>query len=54
MNCLPPPKRWDRRFESHLRHGCLRLFCVCADLCALRRADLSARSPTDCVKDQET
>jgi hypothetical protein len=29
--------RWDRGFESHLRHGCfvcLRLFCVCVVLCA--------------------
>jgi hypothetical protein len=27
MNCLRSLGRWDRGFESHLRHGCL--VCVC-------------------------
>jgi hypothetical protein len=29
MNRLPPLVRWDRGFESHSRHGYLRLFWVC-------------------------
>jgi hypothetical protein len=36
MNSLRSLGRWDRRFESQLRHGCLvcmRLFCVCVVLC---------------------
>jgi hypothetical protein len=28
-HCLRPLERWDRGFESHSRHGCLCLFCVC-------------------------
>jgi hypothetical protein len=28
QDCLRPLERWDRGFESHLRHGCLCLFCV--------------------------
>jgi hypothetical protein len=53
MNCRRPLKRWDRGFESQLRYGCFRLFCVCVVLCVqvaeLRRADPRPRSPTDCV-----
>jgi hypothetical protein len=42
MNCLRPLEHWDRWFEFHSRHGCLRfsafvLFCV--QVVALRRAD---------------
>jgi hypothetical protein len=36
---------------------CMRLFCVsavCVQVAALRRADPRPRSPTGCVKDQET
>jgi hypothetical protein len=33
---------------------CVRLFCVCLQAAALRLADPRPRSPTDCVKDQET
>jgi hypothetical protein len=35
MNCLRSLERWDRGFESNLRHGCLcmRLLCVCVVLC---------------------
>jgi hypothetical protein len=35
MNCFRSLESWDRRFESHSRHGCLcvHLFCVCAVLC---------------------
>jgi hypothetical protein len=35
MNCLYSLERWNRWFESHSRHGYLRvcLFCVCAVLC---------------------
>jgi hypothetical protein len=36
---------------------CVRLFCVCAACAqveALRRTDHHPRSPTDCVKYQET
>jgi hypothetical protein len=33
MNCLRPLKHWDRRVESHLRHGCLCAFILC--LCIL-------------------
>jgi hypothetical protein len=29
MKCLRPLEHWHRGFESHSRHGCLRLFCVC-------------------------
>jgi hypothetical protein len=29
MNCLRPFKHRNRGFESHSRHGCLRLFCLC-------------------------
>jgi hypothetical protein len=29
MHCLRSLEHWDRGFESHLKHGCLRLFCVC-------------------------
>jgi hypothetical protein len=29
MNCLLSLESWDRRFESHSRHRCLHLFCVC-------------------------
>jgi hypothetical protein len=28
MNCLRSLERWGHGFESHSRHGCLRLFCV--------------------------
>jgi hypothetical protein len=38
MNCLCPLKHWDRRIESHLRHGCQCVFilcvCVCCSVCA--------------------
>jgi hypothetical protein len=32
---LRPLERWDRRFESRLRHGCLRAFilCLCCFVC---------------------
>jgi hypothetical protein len=35
MNCLRSLERWDRGFESHSRHWCLRvrLFYVCVVLC---------------------
>jgi hypothetical protein len=31
MNCLRSLERWDRRFESHSRHGCLCSFILCAN-----------------------
>jgi hypothetical protein len=59
MNCLRPRKHGDRGFEPHLKHGYLYVFilCLCCPVCAgsgLARADPCPRSPTDCVKDQET
>jgi hypothetical protein len=58
MNCLRPLKHWDRGFESQSRHGCLCAFILlvlpCVQVEALRRAIPGPRSPTDCVKDQET
>jgi hypothetical protein len=37
MNCLRPLKNWYRGFECHLKHDvCVRLFSVCAVLCAGR------------------
>jgi hypothetical protein len=32
MNCLRPLKHWGRRFESHLRHGCVCMFILCCGL----------------------
>jgi hypothetical protein len=40
MDCLRPLKHSDRRFESHLRHGCLCTFILIP----------RPRSPTDFVK----
>jgi hypothetical protein len=31
--CYHSLEHCDREFESHSRHGCLRLFCVCVVLC---------------------
>jgi hypothetical protein len=47
-------ERWERGFESHLRHGCLFAFilCLCCSLCRKRPCDgmiPRPRSPTDCV-----
>jgi hypothetical protein len=33
MKRLRPLELWDRGFESHSRHECLGLFCVCVVLC---------------------
>jgi hypothetical protein len=33
MNCFRPLELWGRGFESHSRHACVRLFCVCVVLC---------------------
>jgi hypothetical protein len=33
LNYLRPLERWDRGFESHLRHGCLCAFCVLSCVC---------------------
>jgi hypothetical protein len=35
MICFRSVGRWNRGFESHSRHGCLRvrLFCICVVLC---------------------
>jgi hypothetical protein len=45
-------KHWDRGFESHLRHVCLRLFCV--QVAALRRADPpSKESYRLCVRNRK-
>jgi hypothetical protein len=46
MNCLRPLERWDRGFESHSRHGCLRLSCVYVNfvqVAALYQADPPSR-----------
>jgi hypothetical protein len=55
MNCLRPLKRWDRGFESHLKHGCLCAFTLfvlfCVQVAALRRADPpSKESYRRCIK----
>jgi hypothetical protein len=34
MNCFRPLERWDRGFESHLRHGCLCAFIMFVLFCA--------------------
>jgi hypothetical protein len=59
MNSLRPLKRWDRGFESLLRHGCLCAFIMylCCPVCRQRpcgRLIPRPKSPTYCVKDQET
>jgi hypothetical protein len=58
MNFLRTLEHWDLGFESHSRQDvCVRLFCVCVDLCveALRRADHSSKeSYRLCKKDYET
>jgi hypothetical protein len=28
MNCLRPLEHWNRRFEFHLKHGCLSVFVL--------------------------
>jgi hypothetical protein len=50
MNCLRFLGRWDRGFESHLRHGCVVCLCVysvfvlsCVYVAALRRAHYSSK-----------
>jgi hypothetical protein len=47
-------KRWDRRFESHSRHGCLCAFilCLCCPVCRQRPCDgliTRPKSPAVCV-----
>jgi hypothetical protein len=56
MICLHPLKRCDRGFESHSRHRCLCAFilCLCCSVCTCDGLIPHPRSPTDCVKDQET
>jgi hypothetical protein len=39
MKCLRSLENWDRGFESHTRHRCFRLFCVCVLLCRQRQTD---------------
>jgi hypothetical protein len=49
MNCLRPLERWDRRFESDSRHGCLSVFILY--LYRQRPCDgliPRPRNPTDC------
>jgi hypothetical protein len=57
MNCLCSLGRWDRGFESHLRHGCFVCVCVYSLLCCpvfrQRPCDgliTHPRSPTVCEK----
>jgi hypothetical protein len=56
MNCLRPLKRWDRGFESHLRHGSVCVYSVfvlsCVQVAVLDGLITRPRSLTDRVKDQ--
>jgi hypothetical protein len=58
MNRLRALKHWDRGFEYLLSYQYLCAFILfvlsCVQVAALRWADPRRRSPTDCVKDQET
>jgi hypothetical protein len=52
MKCLRSLEHWYSGFESHSRHGCLRLICVCGVMCSLLPYDgliPRPRSPTDCL-----
>jgi hypothetical protein len=47
-----PALTLDHEFESHSRNGCLRLLFSCCPVyvAALRRADLSSKSPSNCLR----
>jgi hypothetical protein len=52
-------KHWDRVFESHMRNGCLYVFILWSCYSVYRQLPWDGliprqKSPTDCVKDQET
>jgi hypothetical protein len=42
-------ERWVRNFEAHLRHGCLRLFCLCWPI-LLVTGWSPVKGPTDCLR----
>jgi hypothetical protein len=59
MNRRRPLECWDRGFESHSRHGCLRAFILslclfCVQVAALRRADPRSKESYRLCIDQET
>jgi hypothetical protein len=60
MNCFRSVGNWDRRFHSHLRHGCLVcvhvfILCLCCPVCRYSKCHVTsnkAKSNLECAEEQ--